>query len=435
MRSSDTLTDLAIRKAIAAAVDGAKPVKLSDGGGLHLVAQPTGRAWWRLRYRFAGKEGMLSLGVYPDVKLAAARKRRDEAREKIAASIDPSASRKADKAEARTQAVAERLTAEGKALPGTFEFVAREWLETKHEREVSPGHAERTRIRFEQDAFPWLGSRPAAQIEAPELLTVLRRVTARGAIETAHRLKDSCGQVFRYAIATGAATRNPAADLRDALPPVPTRHHAALTDPAEVGELLRAMREYQGHPVTRAALSLSALVFLRPGEIRQLEWAWVDFDRSLIEVPSGLMKRSLNEKANGRPHIVPLARQAVEVLRDLRPLTGAGRYVFPALTSAARPMSENTIRMALRRLGYDNDAMTAHGFRAMARTLAVERVGIAAEVIEAQLAHSVAGPLGRAYDRTTFLEQRVEAMQQWADYLGRLVEGGGKVVPIGARRA
>lgn len=430
MPSTDTLTDKAIKAALKGAVQGGKPIKVSDGAGLHLEARPTGSGWWRMRYRFDGKEGMLSLGVYPDVSLAAARERRNEVREQVAAGVDPSASRKADKAAARSQAVVERLTAEGKALPGTFEFVAREWLEVKHEREVSPGHAERTRIRFEQDAFPWIGALPIEQIEAPTILDCLRRVTARGAIETAHRLKDACGQVFRYAIATGAAKRNPAADLRDALPPVPTRHHAAVTDPAEVGNLLRAMAGYQGHPVTRAALGLSALVFLRPGEVRQLEWTWVDFDRSLIEVPPGLMKRRLVEKVNGRPHLVPLARQAVALLKDLQPLTGAGQYLFPALTSASRCMSENTIRMALRRLGYDNDAMTAHGFRAMARTLAVERVGIAAEVIEAQLAHAVAGSLGRAYDRTTFMEQRIQAMQQWADYLDRLRDGGATVLTL-----
>lgn len=435
MAATDTLTDKAIKAALKNAADAGKPIKLSDGAGLHLEARPSGAGWWRLRYRFAGKEGMLSLGVYPKVGLAAARKRRDEARSDLAAGIDPSAKRKADNAESKAEAEIKRLTEAGKPLPGTFEAVAREWLETKHEREVSPGHAQRTRIRFEQDAFPWIGARPIGEIEAPELLACLRRVTARGAIETAHRLKDACGQVFRYAIATGAAGRNPAADLRDALPPVPTRHHAAITDPGAVGELLRAMRDYKGHPVTRAALGLSALVFLRPGEIRQLEWAWVDFEHAMVEVPSGLMKRRLNEKVNGKPHLVPLAPQAVALLRELQPLTGAGRYVFPGLSSAGRPMSVNTLRMALRRLGYDNDAMTAHGFRAMARTLAVERVGIAPEVIEAQLAHAVAGPLGRAYDRTTYLQQRIEAMARWADYLDRLCDGGAKVLPLAARRA
>ena len=260
---------------------------------------------------------------------------------------------------------------------------------------MSEGHAERTRIRLEQDAFPWLGRRPIAEIEAPELLQCLRRVEARGAIETAHRLKDACGQVFRYGIATGCCQRNPAADLRDALPPVPTRHHAAIVDPKQAGELLRAIRDYAGHPVTRAALQLSALLFLRPGELRQMEWAWVDLDGAMLTIPAELMKRKKADKANGAPHLVPLAPQAVAILRELQPLTGHGRYVFPSLLTGERPMSENTVNVALRRMGFDRETATAHGFRAMARTMVAERLGIAPEVIEAQLAHAVgdcAGP-------------------------------------------
>jgi len=366
---------------------------------------------------------MLSLGTYPEVSLADARGRRDEARGLIAAGIDPSGHRKAAKAERAKQAEAQALEKAGLPGPGTFEFVAREWLTTVHEAAVSAGHAERTRIRFEQDAFPYIGRRPLGELEAPELLAVLRRVTARGAIETAHRLKDACGQVFRFGIATGVCTRNPAADLRDALPPVPTRHHAAVTDPKRAGELLRAMADYNGHPVTRAALALSALLFLRPGELRQLEWAWIDLDDAMLTVPSGLMKRRKAEKANGPPHLVPLAPQAVAILRDLHLLTVAGRYCFPSLQTKDRPMSENTINVALRRMGYSRQEATAHGFRAMARTLAAERLGIAPKVIEAQLAHTVAGPLGRTYDRTQWTEQRRELMVKWADYLDRLRDG------------
>lgn len=423
MAATDTLSDRAVQAAIKAAAAAGKPKKVSDGGGLVLDARPTGAGWWRFRYRFDGREGMLSLGVYPDVSLKDARQRRDEARKLVAAGIDPSAARKEQKQERAAELEIQRLAAEGKPLPGSFEAVAREWVERVHSVKVSAGHAERTLIRFEKDAFPWLGRRPIGEIDAPELLQCLRRVEARGAIETAHRLKDACGQVFRYGIATGECQRNPAADLRDALKPVQTRHHAAIVDPQEAGKLLRAMSDYSGHPITRAALQLSAMLLLRPGELRHLEWTWIDLEAARITVPAEVMKRSKADKADGPPHVVPLATQAVEVLKGLQPLTGAGRYVFPALTSKHRCMSENTVRSALRRMGYGNDDMTAHGFRAMARTLAAERLGIASEVIEAQLAHAVPDVLGRAYNRTQFIEQRVVLMQAWADYLDRLKSG------------
>lgn len=429
MAGTDTLNDKAIRAALKRAADTGKAEKLADGGGLRLDCQPTGAGWWRLRYRFGGKEGMLSLGVYPDVPLSLARQRRDEARALIAAGADPSAARKADKVAQAAQAEVTRMADAGLPGPGSFEAVARDWLTTVHEAKVSAGHAERTRIRFEQNAFPWLGRRPIAEIDAPELLTTLRRVIARGAIETAHRLKDASGQVFRYGIATGVCTRNPATDLRDALPPVPTRHLAAVVDPKQAGELLRAMGDYAGHPITRAALALSALLFLRPGELRQMEWAWVDLDGAMVTVPAALMKRRKDEKANGAPHLVPLAPQAVAFLRDLHPLTGAGRYVFPSLQTKDRPMSENTVNVALRRMGFDRETATAHGFRAMARTMAAERLGIEPQVIEAQLAHAVVDALGRAYNRTTFAEQRRELMTRWADYLDRLRKGA-DVIPL-----
>lgn len=434
MAGTDTLNDKAIRAALKRAADTGKAERLADGGGLRLDCQPTGAGWWRLRYRFGGKEGMLSLGVYPDVPLSLARQRRDEARAQVAAGTDPSAARKADKVAQAVEAAVTRMADAGLPAPGTFEAVAREWLATVHEAKVSAGHAERTRIRFEQDAFPWIGRRPIVEIDAPELLATLRRVTARGAIETAHRLKDACGQVFRYGIATGVCTRNPATDLRDALPPVPTRHLAAVVDPKQAGELLRAMGDYAGHPITRAALALSALLFLRPGELRQLEWAWVDLDSAQVTVPAALMKRRKDEKANGAPHLVPLAPQAVAILRDLHPLTGAGRYVFPSLQTKDRPMSENTVNVALRRMGFDRETATAHGFRAMARTMAVERLGVDPQVIEAQLAHAVPDALGRAYNRTTFAEQRRELMTKWADYLDRL-RTGAQVVALPPRAA
>ena len=278
-------------------------------------------------------------------------------------------------------------------------------------------------FHFEQDAFPWLGRRPISDIEAPDVLVCLRRVTARGAIETAHRLKDACGQAFRYGIATGACTRNPAADLRDALPPVPTRHLAAIVEPQRAAELLRAMGDYAGHPVTRTALSLSALVFLRPGELRQLEWAWVDLDAAMLTIPAALMKRRRDDKQNGPPHLVPLAEQAIRLLRELHPLTGHGRYLFPSLITGERPMSDNTINVAQRRMGFDRETATAHGFRAMARTMAAGRLGIAPEVIKAQLAHAKSGPLGAAYDRAQYLDQRRDLMYCWADYLDHLRAG------------
>jgi integrase len=417
----DLLTDKAIRSALKAAADSGKPSKHADGRGLHLEARPTGSGWWRFRYRFAGREGMLSLGVYPDVTLAMARERRDKARTLVAAGIDPSAERQAEKVERVRQAEAMAHAAAGKPGPGTFEHTAREWLTTKHEHEVSPGHAARTLRRFELDIFPALGWRPIAEIEPPELLDALRKIEARGAIETAHRAKDSCSQVFRFAVASGLCKRNPTADLSEALRPVPTRHHAAIVKPDEAAALLRAMADYQGSPVTRAALELSALLLLRPGELRHLEWRWIDGDT--LTIPPELMKRRRAGKANGAPHIVPLATQARAILEGLRPITGAGRFVFPALTSRDRCMSENTVRSALRRMGYGNDDMTAHGFRAMARTMLDERLGVQAEVIEAQLAHTVSDALGRAYNRTQFLDQRRDMMQRWADYLDRLRAG------------
>lgn len=421
--ATDILTDKAIRAAIKAAAVTGKPSKHADGRGLHLEARPTGVGWWRFRYRFGGREAMLSVGVFPDVPLALARARRDEARRMVAAGVDPAQARKAEKAEQRRQVEMLRFAEAGIPGPGTFEHTAREWLTTKHEHEVSPGHAARTLRRFELDIFPALGWRPIAEIEPPELLAVLRRIEQRGAIETAHRAKHSCSQVFRFAVAAGLCTRNPAADLRDALRPVLRRHHAAVVEPDEVAALLRAMADYKGSPVTRAALDLSALLLLRPGELRHIEWRWIDVGAATLAVPAHLMKRRIADKAAGAPHLVPLARQAAAIFEALRPITGAGRYVFPALTGRDRCMSENTVRAALRRLGYGNDEMTAHGFRAMARTLIAERLGVQAEVIEAQLAHAVPDVNGRAYNRTSFLEQRRAMMQQWADYLDRLREG------------
>jgi integrase len=421
--ATDLLSVKTIEKALREAVEAGKARAVNDGAGLTLECQPNGAGWWRLRWWVDGKANRQSLGTYPDVSLAMARKARNEKRQQLAAGVDPSRTRKAEKADRQARRAATRAQAKGDPLPGTFEAVAREWLTTVHQAKVSAGHAARTQIRFEQDVFPWIGARPLADVEAPELLATLRKIIARGAIETAHRAKDACGQVFRYGIAAGHCVRNPAADLRDALPPVQTKHHAAIVEPKRAGELLRDMAAYEGHPVTRAALTLSAMLLLRPGELRHLEWAWVDLGGATLTVPGDLMKRSKADKAHGPDHVVPLAQQAVDELRGLQPLTGAGRYVLPALTSSKRCMSENTVRSALRRMGYGNDDMTAHGFRAMARTMAAERLGIAPEVIEAQLAHAVQDALGRAYNRTQFLEQRRDLMTKWANYLDQLRKG------------
>jgi len=436
MAAINILDAKTIQAAIKAATESGKARKLSDGGGLVFEARPTGAGWWRLRYWIDSREGMLSLGTYPETGLRDARDKRDEARKLIAAGGDPSAARRTGKAERAKEREARALAVAGLPGPGTFEYVARDWLTTVHEAKVSAGHAERTRIRLEQDAFPWLGTRPIWAIEAPELLQCLRRVEARGAIETAHRIKDACGQVFRYGVAIGACQRNPAADLRDALKPVQSRHHAAIVDPMHAGKLLRDVMAYEGHPVTRAALELSALLLLRPGELRHMEWAWLDLDGATLTVPPEVMKRKKADKADGPPHVVPLAPQAVAILRELQPLTGGDgrRYVFPSLLTGERCMSENTVRGALRRMGYGNDDMTAHGFRAMARTLIAERLSVPPEVIEAQLAHAVGDALGRAYNRTQFLEQRREMMGKWADYLDRLRDGA-QVIAMPPRAA
>jgi integrase len=411
----NTLND----KTIRALKGGERTSKHFDGGGLYLEVTPTGSKLWRLKYRFGGKEKRLALGAYPLVALQDARARRDDARKQLTQGIDPGAARKALK----TSLLA--------VDANSFEVVAREWHAQVHAHAVSEDHAARTLRRLEADIFPVLGARPIAAIEAPDLLAALRKIEARGAIETAHRAKDSCGQVFRYGIATGRCLRNPAADLRDALRPVVARHHAAIVDPKAGGALLRDLMQYAGQPVTRCALALSAMLLLRPGELRQLEWSWVDLDNATVTIPPALMKRRKVEKMNGDPHVVPLAAQALKVFEELHPLTGHKRYVFPSLHTGDRPMSENTVNVALRRMGYDRETMTAHGFRAMARIMIEERLGLAPAVIEAQLAHTVSDALGRAYNRTTFLAQRRDMMQRWADYLDKLREGA-QVLPFKA---
>lgn len=413
--ATDKLTDPAIRNS----KPGAKPKRLADGGGLYLEVAPTGGKLWRWKYRFGGKEKRLSLGTYPETGLRDARAKREVARKQLAAGVDPSAARKAEKA------------SRAAASAGSFEAVAREWHAAVHVHKVSEGHAARTLIRLEQDVFPWIGAEPIGELKAQAMLQTLRRIEARGAIETAHRAKQACGQVFRYAIATGRAEADPTAGLTDALKPVQVEHMPAITDPKRVGELLRAIEGYEGMPVTRAALQLAPLLFVRPGELRKAEWEEFDLDAAEWRIPALRMKRSKQDKANGLPHLVPLSTQALSILRDLHPLTGHGRFVFPSPRTGERPMSDNGVLSALRRMGFPKDEMTGHGFRAMARTMLAERLGVDEAVIEAQLAHAVSGALGRAYNRTQFTEQRRSMMQTWAEYLDQSRKGA-EVIPFKA---
>ena len=401
------LTDMQVRKAKPQT----KPIMLYDGDGLYLLVTTTGGKLWRLKYRFDNKERRLALGAYPEIPLAVARERRQEARRQIANAVDPGAVRKARK---------QAATAEVE----TFEVIAREW-HTRFIPTWTPGHTVTIKSRLERDLFPWIGKRPIAEIKAPELLAVLRRVESRGALESAHRIRTIAGQVFRYAVATGRAERDPSGDLRGALPQPGEKHHAAITDPKEVTQLLRAIDGYEGHFVTKCALRLAPLVFVRPGELRHAEWAEVDLDEAVWNIPAHKMK-------GGQAHLVPLSHQAVEILTELRQLTGGGRYVFPSIRSGGRPMSENTVLAALRSMGYTKDTMTGHGFRATARTILDEVLQAKPELIEHQLAHAVRDPLGRAYNRTAHLDERRAMMQLWADYLDGLKQGA-TVLPMRRR--
>jgi len=388
-----------------------KPYKLADGGGLYLLVNPKGARYWRYKYRWAGKEKTLALGVYPEVSLKDAREAHQGARKSLRNGIDPGAQRKIEK-------LTRHLTA-----AESFEAVAREWF-GRIMPDKSQSYRERTGRILEKDLYPVLGSRPIASITAPELLAALRRIEGRGANDIAHRAKQTAGQVFRYAVATGRAERDPSGDLKGALKPRrKKKHHAAIIEPAEVGRLLVAMDGFQGTPVVKTALLLSPLLFQRPGEIRAMEWDEINWDEARWEIPSEKMKM-------GQPHIVPLSTQAVALLRELERLTGRGRYVFPSARGASRCLSENGVRTALRTIGYDNDTMTPHGFRAMARTLLDEELNYRVEWIEHQLAHAVRDANGRAYNRTTHLKERQKMMQAWADYLDNLKarEGAENVV-------
>ena len=415
------LTDTAIRKAMP----GPKTRKLSDGKGLYLELSPAGGRWWRLKYRIAGVEKRISLGTYPETSLKAAREKMEEARALVAQGIDPSQARKAAKQEAAHQDEQAQREAQGLPLHGSFESVAREWFDTRKD-EWATTYAKKIFRRLEADVFPWLGRLPVPNITPPMVLDMLRKAENRGAIETAHRVLETCGQVFRFAVATGRIESNPARDLKDALRKPMVQHFAAITDPQRFGELLRAIDSYRGTPVVCAALRLMPLMLLRPGELRQAQWDELDLPAATWTVPAARMKREKVGKIYGKPHIVPLPRQAVAIFEALKPLTEHSPYVFRGERSAQRPMSDAAINAALRTLGFSADEVTGHGFRASARTMIVERLGIAESVVEAQLAHSVRDNLGRAYNRTEFMQERVRMMQQWADYLDTLRNAPGK---------
>jgi integrase len=385
----------------------AKPQKLSDGGGLHMLIQPNGSKLWRLAYRFAGKQKALALGVYPTVSLAEARTQREEAKKLLARFIDPSAKRKAD-----------RQAGAG----NTFRAVAEEVI-AKQEREGRAQITLRKKRWLLDFAYPAFGDRPVAEITARDLLALLREIEGRGLYETTKRLRSTCGMVFRYAIATGRAERDPSMDLRGALTMHQVIHRAAIVDPAGIGALLRAIDGFDGQPTTRAALRLAAYVFVRPGELRHAEWREFDLDAAVWTIPAEKMKMR-------RQHRVPLARQSINILRELHEITGGGRWLFPSVRTFARPISENTLNAALRRLGYGSEAMSTHGFRSMAATRLNEMGRWNSDAIERQLAHQEANAVRRAYThRAEYWSERVSMMQEWADYLDELYKGG-KVVPL-----
>lgn len=405
------LSDLVIRK--AKATD--KTQRLFDGGGLYLEVTPAGGKLWRQKYRIAGKEKRLAHGTYPEVTLALARERRDAARRLLASGVDPGEHRRAEKIAGADRAA------------NSFEVVAREWL---GKRDWVASYKVKVEAWLDNDVFPWIGSRPIAEITAPEFLRVVRRIEARGAVESAHRVLQNCGQVMRYAIATGRADRNPVTDLKGALAPPVERHHAAITDLDGIGALLRAIDGYKGSHATRCALQLAPLVFVRPGELRQAEWAEIDLDAAEWNIPATKMKMR-------QPHLVPLSKQAVAILEEMQPLSGRFQYVFPGGRSPKRPMSDNGLTAALRRMGYEKGTMTVHGFRAMARTVLDEVLHYRPDYIEHQLAHAVKDPNGRAYNRTSHLPERRKMMQAWADYLDRRRADTGKVLEFkksGTRR-
>ncbi|PKH69867.1 integrase [Stenotrophomonas sp. Betaine-02u-21] len=374
-----------------------KVYRLADANGLCVEVRPSGARIWRYRYRFAGKANMLTIGDYPAVSLAEARAERDKARAQLKKGMDPALVVKIERA------------AQEEEAGNTFGSLAEE-LVAQRAKKLTPGSVVRERRMLERDLGS-IADLPVRSVTAPILLKALRKIEARGALETAHRARAAAGMVFRYAIATGRAENNPALSLAGALTPTKTKHFSSLTEPDEVAKLLKAIYGYQGSPIVSAALKLSALLFVRPGELRAARWEDIDLDAAEW--------RYITSKTQTQ-HIVPLAGQVVELLEDVRPYARKSQYVFPSVRSIQKPISENTINAALRNLGFDGEMMTAHGFRAMARTLLDEVLGFRPDFIEHQLAHAVRDPLGRAYNRTTHLEERRRMMRAWANYLDEL---------------
>ncbi len=382
-------------KAIRALRPRTKPYKTFDDRGLYLLTQPNGSRLWRFKYRFAGREKLEAIGSYPGTSLAEARERRDQLKRSLARNIDPALERR------------ERKLVSAGSMDNSFETLAREWFEKKSPGWV-PKHSAKIIQRLERDIFPWIGRRPIKELSAPEILSVLQRIEKRGAIETARRALGDLSAIFRYSIAVGRTTVNPCPNLRDALTPASVSHLPAITDPKAIPDLMQSIDGYKGGMVVRSALRLAPLLFVRPGELRSAKWAEIDLEAAEWRFVASKTRQ---------PHIVPLASQAVEILRELQPLTGRHAFVFPSTRSPLRPMSENSVNAALRSLGIAQEVMCGHGFRAMARTVLEEHLKFPPHLIEAQLAHSVKDANGRAYNRTTHLEERRTMMQRWADFL------------------
>lgn len=406
-------------KAVQAAQPRDKQYGLSDGDSLSLIIRPNGTKFWWFRYRYAGKAKTLSIGIYPTVSLKEARNKVFDAKKRLSNNIDPSAEKVAVRA-----ALTEKKVEQVKNEASFFENVALDWF-SKHSKSLKweENHASKIMGRLENDIFPWLGKRPIGEISAQELLMVIRKIESRGALETAHRALSECGRVFRYAVASGMAERDPSGDLKGALPPYrKDNHFAAVTDPKDVGALLRDIEGYCGTHVVRAAFALSPRVFLRPGELRKLEWEWIDFDEAMITIPPTAHKTGKRTQA---PHLVPLSKQAIHTLKEIQPITGEGRLVFPSERDKNRPMSDNAVRSAMRRLGWTGDEMTPHGFRAMASTT-LDNMGYKQEWIERQLAHDEHNKVKAAYKRDMhlmYMPERKKMMQEWSDYLDKLRDG------------
>ena len=374
--------------------------KYTDGDGMYLLVMSSGK-YWRMDYRFADKRKTLALGTYPEITLSVARQRREAARKQLAHGIDPGVAKK------------EAKQAQAATLANTFENVARDWF-VKTDADRAANTTRKIDNWFTHDVYPYLGAMPISAIGPRDVLACLRHMEARGALESVQRVKQHIGQVFRYAIATGSAERDPTPDLKGALTKAAPGHYAAITDPKEAGALMRSIYDYSGHPQVKAALKLSAMLFVRPGELRSMEWAELDLDAAEWRIPGSKMKMKVD-------HLVPLSTQALALIEGMKPLTGSRRYVFPSIgRSEDRPMSENTINSALRAMGIPRETHTAHGFRAMFRTIADEVLGERVDLIEHQLAHNVKDPLGRAYNRTSHLPARRDMMQRWSDYLDKI---------------